>query len=131
MDYSLLKSIHLGLAFVSVSGFILRWSWRMRQSPLAFARATRVVPHVVDTLLLGTALLMIFLVGQAPVSAGWLTAKIGGLLLYIALGILAMRSAPAARRSVPAFMAALFVFAWIVSVARTKSPLGFLSLPLS
>jgi len=83
---------------------------------------------VVDTLLLGTALLMIFLLGHVPVSAGWLTAKIGGLLLYIVFGILAMRSAPVARRSVPAFIAALTVFAWIVSVAWTKSPLGFLLL---
>jgi uncharacterized membrane protein SirB2 len=131
MDYSLLKSIHLALAFVSVTGFILRWSWRMRQSPLAFSRTSRIVPHVVDTLLLGTALLMIFLLGYVPVSADWLAAKIGGLLLYIVLGILAMRSAPVARRSVPAFIAALAVFAWIVSVAWTKSPLGFLLLTWS
>ncbi|MGH8033805.1 MAG: SirB2 family protein [Lysobacterales bacterium] len=126
MDYSLLKFTHMSLALISINGIILRWSWRMGQSTLAFTRASRVIPHVVDTLLLGTAMLMMVVLGHIPVSAGWLTAKVGGLRLYIFLGTLAMHSAPVAKRSVPAFLAAVLVFAWIVSVAWTKSPLGFL-----
>jgi uncharacterized membrane protein SirB2 len=126
MDYALLKPIHMSLALISIAGFILRWGWRMRQSPLARARLVRVVPHLVDTLLLVTAVLMIVTLGHAPVSPAWLTAKIGGLLLYIVLGMVAMRSAPVARRSLPAFSAAVLTFAWIFSVAWTKSPQGFL-----
>lgn len=126
MDYALLKLIHMSLALISIAGFILRWCWRMQRSPLASTRFARVVPHIVDTLLLGTAVLMIVALGHAPVSPAWLTAKVGGLLLYIVFGMVAMHSAPVVRRSLPAFIAAVLTFAWILSVAWTKSPQGFL-----
>jgi len=125
MSYTLLKQVHMVLAVLSIAGFVLRWSWRMLQSHLAAMRATRIVPHVVDTLFLATALLMIFQLGQVPVSIPWLSAKITGLVLYIVLGMLAMHTAPSLKRSLPAFVGAMLVFAWIVSVAITKSPLGF------
>lgn len=126
MSYTLLKQAHMVLAVLSISGFVLRWSWRSLQSHLAARTATRVVPHVVDTLFLATALLMIFQLGQVPVSIPWLIAKISGLVLYIVLGTVAMHTAPNLKRSLPAFAGAMLTFAWIVSVALTKSPLGFL-----
>ena len=55
MDYLLVKQLHMGLALISISGFVLRWYWRMHQSPLAFTQATRIIPHAVDTLLLASA----------------------------------------------------------------------------
>jgi uncharacterized membrane protein SirB2 len=126
VDYPLIKHLHIGLALVSIAGFMLRWFWRMQQSPLALALAARTLPHVVDTLLLGSALVMIALTGTVPVSTDWLSAKVGGLILYIVLGVIAMRSAPVKSRSVPAFIGAVLVFSWIVSVAVSKSPWGFL-----
>jgi len=127
MDYSLVKQLHMTLALISVGGFVLRWTWRMQQSPLALTRAVRIVPHVVDTLLLISAFAMIALAGQVPVGMAWLSAKIGGLVLYILLGMVAMRSAPVKSRSFPAFIVAILIFCWIFSVAVSKSPLGFLS----
>lgn len=126
MDYLLVKQLHMGLALISISGFVLRWYWRMHQSPLAFTQATRIIPHAVDTLLLASAVTMIVLAEQVPVGTGWLGAKIGGLVLYILLGVIAMHSAPVKSRTLPAFIAAVLVFCWIVSVAVSKSPLGFL-----
>ena len=127
MDYLLFKQIHASLALISVTGFVLRWTWRMQQSRWAFTRAARVIPHVVDTLLLVSAFAMIALADQVPVGMNWVSAKIAGLVLYILLGVIAMRSAPVKSRSVPAFVAAVLVFCWIVSVAVSKSPLGFLT----
>ncbi|MSQ98225.1 MAG: invasion protein [Xanthomonadales bacterium] len=85
------------------------------------------IPHVVDTLLLISAFAMIALADQVPVGMDWLSAKIAGLVVYILPGIIAMHSAPVKSRSVPAFVAAVLVFCWIVSVAVSKSPWGFLS----
>ena len=127
MDYLLIKQVHMALALVSISGFVLRWYWRMQQSPWALTRAARIIPHVVDTLLLASAIAMIALAAQVPVGMDWLGAKINGLVLYILLGMVAMRSAPVKSRSLPAFVAAMLVFCWIASVAVSKSPLGFLS----
>ena len=61
----------------------------------------------------------------APGSTPWLLAKIMGLLLYIGLGMVALRPGQPLTRRVLAWLAALATFAWIVSVAMTKSPLGF------
>jgi len=126
MNYLLLKQIHASLALLSISGFILRWSWRMMRSELSQLKSVRIVPHVVDSILLATAIMLSFMVEEGSLSRAWFTAKIAGLVLYILLGMAAMRSAPAIARSVPAFAASVLVFAWIASVAKTKSPFGFL-----
>ncbi len=127
MNYLLFRHLHMSLAVISICGFALRWTGRMQQSPWVFTRAARVLPHVVDTLLLASAMAMLALADQVPVGMDWLGAKISGLVVYILLGITAMRSAPERSRSLPAFVAAVLVFCWIVSVAVSKSPLGFLS----
>ncbi len=126
MNYLLLKQIHISLALISICGFVLRWCWRMSRSRLAQMKLVRIVPHVVDTLFLATALMLGYLVPAHTLSAAWFGAKITGLVLYILLGMVAMRSAPEIKRALPAFTAAVLVFGWIVTVAITKSPLGFL-----
>ena len=72
--------------------------------------------------------MLAFSIGQYPLGTGWLTAKVSGLLAYILLGMAAM-SVKFSRvgRSI-VFLAALFAYTWIISVARLKSPWGFLGL---
>ena len=114
MDYLIVKTLHQSAVTLSVAGF--------------FARRT--VPHVVDTVLLGSALLMAWMLGLNPLTTPWLLAKIIGLLLYIGLGMLALRPGRATSLRALAWVAALLVFGWIVSVAISKSPLGVFSLVL-
>jgi len=128
MNYLLLKQIHVSLALISIAGFILRWCWRMIRSSLAATRTVRIAPHVIDTLFLASAVALSITSADQP-GAAWYSAKIIGLVIYILLGTVAMRSAPDIRRSVPAFLSALLVFAWIVTVAISKSPLGILQYP--
>ena len=116
----------MSLAVLSIAGFMLRWCWRMIQSPWAKTRAARVVPHVVDTFFLATAVMLGSMATGNSLSVAWFSAKIAGLVLYILLGMAAMHSAPAISRSLPFFIAAVLVFGWIVTVAVTKSPLGLL-----
>lgn len=125
MTHLILKQLHIALALITVTGFILRWSWRMAGSTRAGSRWTKSLPHVIDTLFLGSGILLALSVAQYPLSHAWLTAKVGGLLLYIIIGVIAMRTAPRWQVSVPALVAALLVFTWIVSVARLRSPHGF------
>jgi uncharacterized membrane protein SirB2 len=110
---------------VSICSFVLRWILRMRESPIAFQTWVRITPHVIDTLFLASAIAMVFIAQQIPVGPGWLSAKLSGLVVYIILGMLAMLTAPVRSRSIPLFFAAVLVFAWIVSVAIFKNPLGF------
>ena len=126
--YPAIKHVHMTCAAVTLTLFVLRGAWMMRGSPLLASRWVRVVPHLVDTLLLASAITLAVIIGNAPVTHGWLTAKVIGLVLYIVLGTIALRRGRTRTVRVAAFFAALVVFGYIVSVAITKSPLGYLAL---
>jgi uncharacterized membrane protein SirB2 len=128
MAYGLLKTVHICLALLSITGFVVRWNWVMNQSRLSSHRLTRTLPHIIDTLFLASGLILAFAIVQLPFTTGWLTAKISGLVVYILLGMTAMsaRLSPTGRRL--AFLAAIISYSWIISVARSKSAWGFFSL---
>ena len=86
---------------------------------------TRTLPHVIDTLLLVSAVAMLVNWRLSPIGAPWLLAKICALLLYIALGMLAFRFARSQRMRLVAWLMALVTAAYIVSVALSKNPWGF------
>lgn len=126
--YQWLKFIHLGCVVLSVGGFVLRGAWMLAGSPLLKHRLTRSLPHLVDTVLLGSAVAMTVMIGANPLEVDWLAAKIGGLLAYIVLGAVALKRGSTLRIRAAAFVTALVVFSWIVSVALTKNPAGWLAL---
>lgn len=126
--FELLKLVHVTCALVSVAGFALRGSWVLLEHPLRMHPLARIVPHVVDTLLLGSALGMLWLWRLSPLQLDWVSAKIIALLLYIALGIGLMRFAPTRRRQWAFFVGALLCAGYIVAVAIAHSPRGPLAL---
>jgi len=126
--YPTIKHLHMTCAAATLALFVLRGVWMMRGSPLLAARWVRVLPHVVDTLLLASAITLAVIIGNAPLTHGWLTAKVIGLILYIVLGTIALKRGRTRGVRIGAFVGALVVFGYIVSVAVTKSPLGYLAL---
>lgn len=123
MDYAALKSIHVGSVAASYTLFFLRGVWMMRDSPRLAQRWMKVVPHVVDTVLLASAVTMAVMIRQYPFVAGWLMAKVIGLVIYIALGMIALKRGRSKRIRVTAWIAAQCVFFYIVAVALTRNPL--------
>lgn len=91
------------------------------------SRPARTLPHVVDTILLASALGLVWLLGVNPFAVPWLTAKIVGLVVYIVLGGIALRYGRSKRARVTAWLAAMVTFGYIVSVAVTKDASGFFS----
>jgi uncharacterized membrane protein SirB2 len=122
MSYAALKIVHMSCAGISYALFVLRGIWRFTGSPIAAQRWTRVVPHVNDTLLLLAALAMAASLAPYPGYHAFLAAKVGGLLLYILLGMVAFRWARRRPARLSAWVAAQLVFFYIVAVALTKSP---------
>lgn len=124
-DYLAIKHVHVAAAGVSLMLFVLRGAWRALSPERLAARWVRVVPHVIDTVLLGSALWLAWQVGSG--AAPWISAKVVALLLYIVLGSFALKRGrtPAVRAG--AFFAALATFGYIVSVAFSKSPWGALA----
>ena len=125
MLYTALKGLHVGCAAISLALFALRGVWRMTAPERLARRWVRVVPHVVDTALLASAIALAWMLRSAPIYHGWLTAKVAGLVVYIALGTIALKRGRTPLIRAVAFVGALATFAYIVSVAVTKSPLGF------
>jgi len=123
--FELLHHLHMGCAFVSIAGFFTRGLWMITASPLLSHRLARVLPHLVDTLLLASAIGMLLIWRISPLAQDWLVAKVLALLLYIGLGMVAFRFARTRRTKVLAWLAALVTALYIVSVAFSKSPCGF------
>ena len=126
--YLIVKSIHTVFAFVSIAGFVLRGAWMLKNSPLLQHRLTRIAPHVIDTLFLASGIALIVETNLAILQTGWLQAKLLGLVAYIALGMVAMRFGRTRQVRIAAFAGAIAVFAYIVGVAYSKSPLSWIAL---
>jgi len=118
--YGVVKSVHIACVALSGAGFVLRGAWMMRGSPMLARRWVRVLPHVVDTALLASAVALTLNTGQYPLAQDWLTAKLLGLLAYIVLGTLALKRGRTMGIRISAFCGALLAFAYIVAVAITK-----------
>lgn len=127
MDYLLLKQVHVASAVLSITGFAARGVLMLRDSPLLQSRFARVAPHVVDTILLASAIALTWLSGQYPLAQPWLTAKLLALFAYIALGMIALKRGRSKKVRAIAFALALAAVLYIVCVALTRSPLGPLS----
>jgi len=122
--------LHLHVASVVLSGslFGIRALLRIAASPLANHRALRILSYLIDTTLLVAAILLTLIIHQYPGVNGWLTAKVLLLVLYIALGTLALRRARPGFGRCAASLAALLVFGFIIGVAVMHHPAGWLLL---
>jgi uncharacterized membrane protein SirB2 len=123
MDYLLLKLTHVTCVVLSYAGFVLRGVWMIRDSRMIERRWMRVLPHVVDTVLLASAIALAVMLKQYPLAEPWLTAKVAGLVLYIVLGMVALKYGSTRRVRMGAWIVAQAVFLYIVAVALTRSVL--------
>ena len=126
MSLLLLKTVHITCVVGSYTLFMLRGIWSLNGSPIMRQRWVRIVPHVVDTLLLASAIALAFGIEQYPFVDAWLTAKVIALLLYIALGSVAFRFGRSKSVRVSAWLAAQAVFVYIVLVAISHQPVPFI-----
>ena len=120
---SWLLAVHVSCVVLTIAGFVLRGIWMIRNSPLLGARWVRVVPHVVDTVLLAAGIALAIHIRQYPFVNAWLTAKTLGLIVYIGLGAVALRHGRTRRVRIAAWIGALFAAGYIVTVAVTRNPL--------
>jgi uncharacterized membrane protein SirB2 len=126
VSYTLVKQIHVICAMLSVTGFALRGALMLRDSVLLQSRLARVAPHVVDTLLLASAVALAWQSGLYPFAQAWLTAKLFALVAYIVLGTVALKRGRTRAVRAGAFALALATALYLFSVALTRNPAGFL-----
>ena len=125
MLYYAVKYIHITCAVISITGFVWRGVGKFAGMPWVRRRWVRIAPHIIDTLLLLSALYLSYLIRQYPFVQPWLTAKVLALIAYILFGMVALRWGRAPLVRIGAWAGAIAIFAYIVSVAVTRNPLGF------
>jgi uncharacterized membrane protein SirB2 len=127
VDYLTLKTLHQTAVLLSFAGFFVRGGAALAGAAWVRGRMARTLPHVVDTVLLASAIAMAWMLRLNPVHTPWLAAKIVALVVYIVLGAVALRPGRSREARGVAWVGALLCFGYIVSVAVTKAPLGFIA----
>lgn len=127
MDYATLKTLHLTTVGITLALFLLRGAWMVTGSPRLSARWVRIAPHLNDTVLLASGIALAWTLGLSPLEHGWLAAKIVALLVYIALGTIALKRGKTRGQRIAAWLAALTVFGYMAAVAHAHHALPFFS----
>jgi uncharacterized membrane protein SirB2 len=118
----LLKDIHLTCVALTFVSFSIRGIWLLSNSPYLQHNLSRVIPHVIDTILLLSGIAMVIVIYQAAFLKPWLITKIIALTIYIILGSFALKYGKTRILRITSLFGAWLVFFYIIAVAITKSP---------
>ena len=127
--YGPVRAVHI--AAVLLSGVLFLTRGLMVQSGYgrwAMIGWVRYASYAIDTVLLTAALMLATMLPAAIFANHWLALKMALLVVYIALGTLALRRAHGAHARMAAFVAALCVYATIIGIARAHHPMGWVAL---
>lgn len=124
--YPQIRLFHISCVLISGSLFCLRGLLMLAGSAHSNHVMLRWLSYAIDTALLGAALLLVTLLHQYPIQQNWLTAKLLLIVVYVVLGVFALRRGRTYRARAGCFAAAVLVYLFVISVARTHDPLGVL-----
>ncbi|MBY6063397.1 invasion protein [Pseudidiomarina sediminum] len=122
MPFIAFKHLHVSIVALSVLLFVLRFIWRSMDASVAKQKWVKIVPHIIDTLLLLTIVGMLVHWQQWPWETPWLLNKLVGLVGYIVFGLIAMKAQRAWLRY-GAFVVAMGWIAMLLHVAYSKQAL--------
>jgi uncharacterized membrane protein SirB2 len=125
--YPQVKWVHVAAVLASGGLFALRGAVVLAGGRWAMHAILRYTSYGIDMVLLTAALMLASMLHQYPFVHAWLTVKVSLLLAYIVLGSFALKRAPTQRVRWCCYIAALALYAFIVSVARAHNPLGILA----
>lgn len=125
--YPQIKQFHILLALLSGAIFALRGAFALAGMHWPQALPVKWLSYTIDTCLLTAALMLLTILPWAMFGNGWLLTKIVLIVVYVVLGVFAMRPGRRQRTRALCYAAALLVFAGIYGIARVHHPLGWLA----
>src|SRR4051812_22638712 len=111
MDYLAIRTFHESAVALSVTGFAIRGAASLAGARWTQGRLAKALPPVVDTALLASAVTLVAIGHIDPLATPWLRAKLAGVVLYIVLGVIALRPTLPRGRRAAAWVSALGVVA--------------------
>ncbi|HLR78326.1 MAG TPA: SirB2 family protein [Burkholderiaceae bacterium] len=124
MNYFAIKHVHVTAAVLSILFFVIRAYWSVSGSAALQNRVVRILPHIIDTILLVAGVTLAAMLGGTQ---PWILAKIVALVLYIVIGSIAIKRGKTAQSRAVAAIIAVLVFFYIVGVAMRHSALSWLA----
>lgn len=124
MNYFAIKHIHVTFAVLSILFFVIRAYWSISGSALLQVRVVKILPHVIDTVLLVAGVILAAMIGP---SQPWILAKIIALILYIGVGTFAIKRGKTPRSRLIATLISIAIFMYIVGAAFRHSPMSWLA----
>ena len=125
--YLPLRHLHITLVTISISLFTLRGAAVLAGHNWPMKTGLRRASVLIDTGLLSAGVALWLMLGLNPTVQTWLGAKLVLVVVYIVLGVFALKRAPTWRRKFAFYVASLLCAAWIVSIALTHDAAGWLS----
>ena len=117
---SIIKLIHVTCAAISICGFFYRGVLKLYAPHRLQVKWLKITPHVIDSILLASAIVLMIQHALYPTTQPWLLTKIIFLILYIALGLFTLRFAKTRSQVFVGFALAVLCFGYIVAAAVTR-----------
>ena len=115
------RTIHIAFAVLTIISFTLRGMWMLMDSPLLLSKPARIVPHIIDTLLLFSWIVLVINYTSYHHGYGWLLAKLAAIILYIGTGAIALKYGKTRMIRIIALIISYCLLVIIVSLALTRS----------
>lgn len=122
-----IKWVHIWAVILSGSLFTARGLMMLLRSQWTNHVSLRLLSIAIDTTLLAAAITLTLIVHQYPFVQAWLTVKVVLLIVYIVLGTFALKRGRTRAVRALTYLAALAVYLFIISVARSHDPWGALA----
>jgi len=119
--YLALKNAHIVFIILSILLFNYRFLLKTLNKPIS--KVIKIIPHINDTFLLVSGISMAYIVSFNPLEQPWLMAKIIALVLYIGLGMVALKKS--GLLSVIGYILAMLMLVFMVFTAINKIPFLF------
>lgn len=128
--YAQIRWVHILAVSLSGSLFALRGLGVLMGMRWPQGAAVRYLSYGIDTVLLTAALMLVTILPGAMFANGWLALKLALVVVYVVLGVFALRRGRTRGQRTLAYVLALVTFIAIIGIARMHHPLGWL-LPLA
>jgi len=116
----IIKYIHILSALLSISGFVYRGILKLTAPEKLTRKWLKIAPHIIDTVLLTSAIYLVVIAELYPNAFNWVSVKIIALVIYIILGLFTLRFCQTRANIIVSFILAMTVFTYIIFVAKTK-----------
>lgn len=128
MSILFLKYVHIVAVAVSFALFFVRGLWVMRSYPPPQEPWVRHLPHVVDTILVISALLVLWEKQSQGWPGEWLSVKLVCTAAFAILAFAVLRFARGLGIRILAWVGAIAIYLFITTVAVLHHPMGIFSI---